>query len=42
MKSNEMNKEELIRLLKEKGVFPDIRCSKEDLEALINDEGLLI
>jgi hypothetical protein len=38
MKNKEMNKQEMIRLLKKNGIVPDVRCTKEDLEALIDLE----
>ena len=40
MKIDEINKQELIEFLKENKIIPDVKCSQEDLEALIFDEEL--
>lgn len=42
MKNNKMSKQEMIKILNKNGIEPDERCSQEDLEALIDDEDILI
>lgn len=36
--NKEMNIQEMISLLKKNDIIPDSKCSREDLEALINLE----
>lgn len=38
MENKEIDKQEMIGLLKKNGIVPDRRCTKEDLEALIDLE----
>lgn len=37
MGNKDLNYQEMIELLRENDVIPDIRCSKEDLEVLVDE-----